>query len=262
MMDAAQVEELGDELFDALRKRHVVEPLTKRFADITVDDAYGVSKHMLARRLAAGEKLIGRKVGLTNKGVQKHFGIDEPDYGNLTDPMRFADGADVPVSELLIQPKIEGEIGFVLKRGLKGPGVTVAEVLEATDYVAACFEIVDSRISDWRIRIADTIADNGSSGLFVMSEERADPTAMDLSACEMSMTANDEIVSEGTGAAALGSPLTCVAWLANTLGAAGDALRPGDVILSGSLGPVIEAKPNTAMRVTISGVGTVSLRLV
>lgn len=260
-MQADQITALGDELFEALQSRSVVEPLTKRFENITVDDAYRISKRMLARRVANGESLVGRKVGLTNKAVHKHFGIDEPDYGNLTNVMRFADGADVPVSELLIQPKIEGEIAFVLKRGLQGPGVTASDVLEATDYVAACFEIVDSRIRDWRIRIADTIADNGSSALFVMSEQRADPTALDLSACEMSMTANDALVSEGTGAAALGSPLSCVAWLANTLGAAGDELRPGDVILSGSLGAVIEAEPDTDMRLTISGIGSASLRL-
>ena len=260
-MTPEQCSVLGDEFFAALQNRTVVAPPTERFADITIDDAYRVSSRILERRQAAGEVLVGRKIGLTNPAVQKHFGIDHPDFGNLTDAMRFDDGADVPVSQLLIQPRIEGEIAFVLKSGLKGPGVSTEDVLAATDYVAACFEIVDSRVRDWQITIADTIADNGSSGLFVLSAERTDPNTLDLSDAAMIMTQEGETVSEGTGAAAMGSPLNCVAWLANVLGSYDDELRAGDVVLSGSLGAVIPARAGAQLQLSISGIGEASVRL-
>ncbi|MGI9237655.1 MAG: fumarylacetoacetate hydrolase family protein [Woeseiaceae bacterium] len=259
-MNEATIFELGDELYAALGDRTVVEPPTSRFPDITVGDAYRVSERILLRRIAAGESLIGRKVGLTNEVVQKFFRIDHPDFGNLTDAMRFPNGAEVPISELLIQPKVEGEIAFTLKRSLRGPGVTPADVLEATDHVAPCFEIVDSRVRDWQIRIADTVADNASSGLFVIGDQHADPRALDLSNCEMTLTADGAVVSEGSGAAALGSPLTCVAWLANALGTYDVELQRGDVILSGSLGPVVAATPDTDMKVCITGIGNASVR--
>jgi len=252
--------ELGDELYAALLSRKVVEPLTSRFTGITVDDAYRVSEHILARRIAAGEMLVGRKIGLTNEAVQKYFGVDQPDMGNLTESMQFANGAVIPISEHLIQPKVEGEIAFVLKQSLRGPGVTVADVLEATDYVAPCFEIVDSRVRDWKIKIEDTVADNGSAGLFVIGDDHADPRKLDLSACEMEMITDGEVVARGTGAAALGSPLKCVAWLANTVAANGNWLRAGDVILSGSLGPVVPALPGAQMSVSITGIGNASVR--
>lgn len=252
--------ELGNELYAALLNRRVVEPLTSRFSDITLDDAYHVSNYILAQRTKAGGVLVGRKIGLTNKAVQKYFGIDEPDFGSLTNDMQYANGADVPISERLIQPKAEAEIAFVLRKSLNGPGVTEADVLDATDYVAPCFEIVDSRVRDWKIRIQDTVADNGSAGLFVVGDDRADPRELDLSVCEMTMLTDGTVVSEGTGAAALGSPLTCVAWLANTLGANGAGLSSGDVVLSGSLGPVVPATPGTEMRVSISGIGNASVR--
>ena len=260
-MDDKTAIALGDELYAAMRDRVAVEPLTTRFTDITIDDAYRVSKRMLGCRVAAGESLVGYKVGLTNPAVQAFFGIDQPDFGNLTDAMRFPNGAHVPVSKLLIQPRVEGEVAFVLKRGLKGPGVTPADVLEATDYVAASFEIVDSRVRDWQIRIADTIADNGSSGLFVIGAEGADPRTLDLSACEMTLLTDGNVVSTGSGAAALGSPLNCVAWLANALAAYGAELRSGDVILSGSLGAVVDAVPGTLMNVAITGIGAASVHL-
>ncbi|MGI9219592.1 MAG: 2-keto-4-pentenoate hydratase [Woeseiaceae bacterium] len=259
-MQQQVIEELGDELYQALCERTVVEPVTKRHPDVSIDAAYQVSARMLNRRIAAGEKLVGRKVGLTNKAVQGFFGIDHPDFGNLTNAMQFSDGADVPISDLLIQPKVEGEIAIVLKHDLNGPDVSVADVLEAVDYAAPCFEIVDSRIRDWRIKIADTIADNGSSALFVLGEQHEDPRDLDLRDCRMALRADGEIVSEGTGAAALGSPLGCVAWLANALSQYNDGLQAGDIILSGSLGPVIEARPGTAMQLSIGGIGEASLR--
>lgn len=255
------INDLAEELHGALEARQLVEPVTTRFPDLTLEEAYRISAQMLARREEAGETLVGYKIGLTNKAIQKLLQIDQPDYGHLTDVMRFADGAEVPISKLLIQPKIEGEIAFVLKHALRGPDVTQQDVIAATDYVAPCFEIVDSRIRDWRIKIQDTVADNGSSALFVPGDQHADPRSLDLSACVMTMQSDGETVSEGSGAAALGSPAKCVAWLAKALAAHGGELRPGQVILSGSLGPVVTATAGSVMTLSISGIGSASVRL-
>lgn len=256
-----EISDLADELYAALGARKMVEPLTTRFPDLTLEDAYRVSRQLQMRRIEAGESLVGYKIGLTNKAVQDFFQIDQPDFGHLTDAMRFMGGSDVPITDRLIQPKIEGEIAFVLKRGLRGPGVTPDKVIDATDYVAPCFEIVDSRVCDWRIKIQDTVADNGSSGLFVMGHQRVDPRKLDLSACVMTMMMDGTVVSEGTGAAALGGPENAVAWLANSLGETDAGLQPGQVILSGALGPVVSATPGTLMKLSISDIGDASVRL-
>jgi 2-oxopent-4-enoate/cis-2-oxohex-4-enoate hydratase len=189
--------------------------------------------------------------------------VHQPDFGYLTDRMRFADGAELPIGRQLIQPRAEGELAFVLKHRLVGPGITEADVLAATDHVRPCFEIVDSRIENWRIRIQDTIADNASSGLFVLGEAQVRPESVDFVSCGMVVWKNGEIVSTGAGAAALGSPVTCVAWLANTLGALGGvALEAGEIVLSGSLVPLEPVKPGDRMHLRIGGVGEASVRFV
>jgi 2-oxopent-4-enoate/cis-2-oxohex-4-enoate hydratase len=174
--------------------------------------------------------------------------------------MAYETGAEMPISRALIQPRAEGEIAFFLKRDLVGPGVTHADVIAATECVMACFEIVDSRIKDWKIRIQDTVADNASSGLFLLGSERVDPRKVDFVTCGMVVEKNGEIISTGAGAAALGSPVTCVAWLANTLGRFGTPLKAGEVILSGSLVPLEPVKPGDAMRVQIGGIGSATVR--
>ena len=162
-------------------------------------------------------------------------------------------------ADRFIQPKGEGEIGFVLKRDLLGPGVTNAQVLAATECVMPCFEIVDSRIRDWKIRIQDTVSDNASSGLFVVGREQVDPKKVDLVTCGMVVEKNGEIISTGAGAAALGSPAICVAWLANTLGGFGISLKAGEIILSGSLVPLEPVKPGDRMSLKIGGIGSASV---
>jgi 2-oxopent-4-enoate/cis-2-oxohex-4-enoate hydratase len=233
-----------------------VLPLTQQVPDITIADAYPISRRILERRLADGEVLVGKKIGVTSKAVQRMLDVHQPDFGYLTDRMRFEDGAEMPVSRLLIQPRAEGEIAFLLKRDLVGPGVTPADVLAATEAVVPCFEIVDSRIRDWKIRIEDTVADNASSGLFVLGRARRRPEGFDFFSCGMVVEKNGEIISTGAGAAALGSPLVCVAWLANTLGEFGVPLLAGEVVLSGSLVPLEPVKAGDRMRVTIGGLGT------
>ena len=258
-MDPRVLEHLGDELYGALRSRTPVAPLTAREPAITIDDAYHVSRRFLQRRLDDGERVIGKKIGVTSKVVQRALDVHQPDFGWLTDAMKFDDGAEVPISTRLIQPRAEGEIAFVLKRDLKGPGITNAEVLAATECVMPCFEIVDSRIENWKIRIQDTVADNASSGLFVLGKDAVDPKSIDLVHCGMVVEKNGEVLSTGAGAAALGSPVFCVAWLANTLGAFGIPLLAGEVILSGSLVPLEPVVAGDRMRVTIGGIGRASV---
>jgi len=193
--------------------------------------------------------------------VQRALDVHQPDFGWLMDKMRYASGDEVPISCELIQPRAEGEIAFVLARDLAGPGITPSDVLAATDHVLPCFEIVDSRIQDWKIRIQDTVADNASSGLFVLGREPADPKRVDFYGCGIVVEKNGEVLSTGAGAAALGSPLVCVAWLANTLGAFGVPLKAGEVILSGSLVPLEPVRAGDRMRLTIAGVGGAEVQL-
>ncbi len=260
-MDQKKINQYGDELYQALREVKPVEPLTAREPGIGIADAYNIQLRLIARRLQDGERVIGKKIGLTSKAVQTMLGVDQPDFGHLTSAMVYGDGASVPVSGLL-QPRAEGEIAFILKRDLCGPGVTNADVLRATEAVMACFEIVDSRVRDWKIKIQDTVADNASSGLFVLGDKAIDPRKLDLSLCGMTLEKNGEVVHTGAGAAALGSPVNCVAWLANTLGRLGITLKAGEVILSGALAAMVPAVPGDNMRTSIGGIGSASVLFV
>lgn len=258
-MDPQKREHYGDELFTALRQRTTVAPLTARESDITIDDAYHISRRLFERRLADGETLIGKKIGVTSKAVQNMLNVHQPDFGYLTDVMRFDNGAEMPVSKQLIQPRAEGEIAFILKRDLIGPGITPQQVIDATESIHPCFEVVDSRIEGWKIKIQDTISDNASSGLFLMGEAKS-PVGFDFFSCGMVVEKNGAVISTGAGAAALDSPLICVAWLANTLGAYGIALKAGEVVLSGSLVPLEPVVAGDVMKVTVGGLGTAEVR--
>ena len=258
-MDKQQIQACGDELYEAMIKRTPVRPLTERFSDITIDDAYHISLRMLERRIEAGERVIGKKIGLTSKAVQNMLKVGQPDFGYLTDSMAFSQGEEMPISERLMQPKAEGEIAFILKKDLMGPGITNADVLAATDCVIPCFEVVDSRVENWEIKIQDTVADNASCGLFVLGDRAVDPRKVDLATCGMVVEKNGSIISTGAGAAALGSPVNCVTWLANTLGQFGIPLKAGEVILSGSLVPLEPVKAGDFMSVSIGGLGSASV---
>lgn len=255
-----EIKALGNELYDALKAREVIEPLTARVPDLTIDDAYQVSLTMVNRRLADGEKLVGKKVGVTSIPVQKMLNVHQPDFGYLTDKMQYRNGATMPISEELIQPRAEGEIAFVLERELRGPGVTADDVLAATKAVVPCFEIVDSRIRDWKIAIEDTVADNASCGLFLLGDDSVSPEGIDFAAVKMKVFKNGEMLSEGVGSEALGSPANCVAWLANTFGEHGIALEAGEIVLSGSLVPLEPVRAGDEMRVEIEGIGSANVR--
>ena len=261
-MDKDQIESLGDALYDALVNRETIDPVTEQVPGIEIDDAYQISLRMLKRRTDAGEKVVGKKIGVTSKAVMDMLNVHQPDFGFLTDRMMYSTGADVPASTEMIQPRAEGEIAFVLKSDLVGPGVNNADVIAATDFVMPCFEIVDSRIRDWQIKIQDTIADNASCGVVVLGDTAVKPTAVDLSTCGLVMELNGEIISTGAGAAALGSPFNAVTWLANTLGSFGIGLEAGDVILSGSLVPLQPVQAGDNMNMAIGGIGECSVRFI
>ncbi len=262
-MDETSIAALGNELFNALRERRTLAPLTERHRDITIEQAYRISLHMLRRREAAGERVIGKKIGATSKAVQDMLGVFQPDFGFLTDAMQFSDGASISLQRAgLIQPRAEGEIAFMLKADLQGPGVTREDVLAATEWVAPCFEIVDSRIHDWKIAIQDTVADNASCGVFVVGTQHTDPRAFDLAAAKMELQRNGQPAGSGLGAAVQGHPAEAVAWLANTLGAFGIPFRKGELILSGSLSPLVPAAAGDRFTMHIEGLGGCSVSFV
>ncbi|HCB18377.1 MAG TPA: 2-oxopent-4-enoate hydratase [Alteromonas sp.] len=242
-----------------MQSKQAVAPLTARESDISIEDAYHISLQMLNRRIDAGAKVIGKKIGVTSKAVQSMLNVHQPDFGYLTDDMVFNQGEVMPISERLIAPKAEGEIAFILKKDLMGPGISNADVLAATECVIPCFEVVDSRIENWQIAIQDTIADNASCGLFALGDKAVSPHKVDLVTCGMVVEKNGKILSTGAGAAALGSPVNCVTWLANTLGEFGIGLKAGEVILSGSLVPLEPVKAGDFMRVEIGGIGSASV---
>lgn len=255
----ALIHQLGDALFEALQTGRAIEPLSTTNRDLDINAAYAIQQRLLQRRLELGERVIGRKIGVTSRAVMDLLGVSQPDFGVLTDAMVYNDGETLRTG-MLIQPKAEGEIAFLLKRALKGPGVTRADVLDATEGVMACFEIVDSRIRDWKISIVDTIADNASCGAFVLGNRLIDPRDVDLYGCGMVLEKNGEIVATGAGAAAMGHPADSVAWLANTLGARGVTLEAGEVVLSGSLGTMVPVAAGDAMHLQIGGMGACSVR--
>ena len=253
--------QLAEELYQALRNKRTVPPLMARYPELTIDDAYAISLCALERRKADGEKVIGKKIGVTSKAVQDMLGVHQPDFGFLTDRMYIEGDIDVAANGL-IAPRAEAEIGFILKDSLKGPGVTADDVIAATDSIVPCFEIVDSRIQDWKIGIVDTVADNASCGVYVLGEARVNPRDHDLPNLHVTVTKNGAPLSEGHGHAVQGSPAQAVAWLANTLGAYGVTLEAGDVILSGSLVPLEPAAPGDVFEMQLHGVGSCTARFI
>jgi 2-oxopent-4-enoate/cis-2-oxohex-4-enoate hydratase len=252
-----KISALGDELFESFTSRVAIDPLTERETGITLDDAYCIQEHVIARRLELGDRIVGKKIGLTSKVVQRSLGVSEPDFGQLLASMVASDSI---VADSLMQPRAEGEVAFLLERDLKGPGITNADVIHATQSVMPCFEIVDSRIRNWNIKLQDTVADNGSAARFVLGDRCVPLRGLDLATCGMVLEKNGVIESTGAGAAALGSPVNCVTWLANALGRHGIVLRAGEIILSGSLGALIPVAAGDVLNLSIGGIGSASIR--
>jgi 2-oxopent-4-enoate/cis-2-oxohex-4-enoate hydratase len=256
-MDSQKIKQFGDELFTSWQSRIAIDPLTEREPSITVEEAYQVQQHLIARRLALGDRIVGKKIGLTSRVVQKALGVNEPDFGQLLASMVVTDSVE---AASMLQPRAEGEVAFLLEHDLQGPGVTNADVIRATRAVMPCFEIVDSRIRNWKIKLQDTVADNGSSARFVLGDRAVPIAEVDLATCGMVLEKNGVIESTGAGAAALGSPVNCVTWLANALGKLGMPLKAGEIILSGSLGAMLPAAAGDVFNLSIGGLGNASIR--
>ena len=233
-----------------------VAPLRDLLEPLDIERAYAVQAHNTEVWKAGGRRIVGRKIGLTAKAVQQQFGVDRPDFGVLFEDMRIADGGRLGPG--LLQPKAEAEVALVLGRDVTAAEPGVEEVAEATDFVVPAIEVVDSRIADWKISFADTVADNGSSARFVLGGEPRPLPGLDLYSCGMVLEIDGQVASVGAGAACLGHPLKAAAWLARTLAERGERLCAGDVVLTGALGPMVALAPGQHVRATIGGLGTVS----
>jgi 2-keto-4-pentenoate hydratase len=249
---------------ERLRRAYTQGPIASTrewLADASAELAYDIQDANTRHWLSAGRRLVGRKIGLTSAAIQQQLGVDQPDFGMLFADMEVASGGAIQ-GDWLLQPRAEAEIAFVMQRDLTGESVTANDVLNATAYVLPAIEVVDSRILDWKISLVDTIADNASSGMYVIGTEPRALTAVDLRLCGMVMTKNDSIVATGSGAACLGHPLNAVRWLATTMARKGRPLRAGDIVLSGALGPMTSVAAGDSVHAEIGGVGSVSVRFV
>jgi 2-oxopent-4-enoate/cis-2-oxohex-4-enoate hydratase len=258
-LSSEKIRHLGNELYQAWATGQAIDPITDRESEISIEDAYQVQLDIIARRVAAGERVVGKKIGVTSQAVMNMLRVDQPDFGHLLSGMAYNDGETISLKNTLI-PRGEGEIAFVMKHDLTGPGLTNADVLRAIECVMPCFELVDSRIRDWKIKIQDTVADNGSSFAFVMGDCAVDPKRLDLTTVGMTLEKNGELIGTGAGAATLGNPVNAVTWLANTLGRFGITLKAGEVILSGSLSIMFPVAAGDSIRMSLGKIGSCSAR--
>jgi 2-keto-4-pentenoate hydratase len=234
-------------------------PVRDLIGSTDVRAAYRVQSVLTARRLATGARAVGRKIGLTSPVVQRQLGVDQPDFGVLFDDMQIDDGGTIPVARLL-QPRVEAEIAFVLAEDLASGPFDAEGVRSAVAYAVAAIEVVDSRVAGWDITFGDTVADNASSGLFVLGRERRTLDDLEPAEVSMTMTVDGGLESSGDGRACLGDPLNALAWLATTALELGDPLRAGEVVLSGALGPMHPLLPGSVVRADLSGLGSVAVR--
>lgn len=235
--------------------------ISERFEINSLADAYAIQELNTLAALAAGRRLSGRKIGLTSLAVQQQLGVDQPDFGMLFADMEIRDG-DAIDSTRLIQPKAEGEIAFVLGRDLPHADTTLGELLRAVDHVLPALEIVDSAIEDWKITLVDTVADNASSGLYVLGKTPVSLSGLDLALEGMLLEKNGAQAAIGVGAACMGNPLDACLWLARTMAEAGRPLQAGDVLLSGALGPMVQVQAGDSLRLRLTRLGEVSCRFV
>ena len=258
------IEAAAERLSDAALTGIACAPVADLLGPDDIDAAYQVQHRLTARRLAAGARIIGRKIGLTSPAVQQQIGVDRPDFGVLFDDMRYADGAEIPLLSRLLQPKAEAEVAFLLSHDIDNAehASNPAAIRAAVALAYPAIEIVDSRIANWRIGITDTVADNASSGVFVIGAQGTPLNAFEPIDVTMTMRCKGkgEVVSQGTGRDCLGDPLNALAWLATTLIGVGTPLRAGDLVLSGALGPMVTAEPGDVFEAVIAPLGTVTAR--
>ena len=258
MLSVATRDELAADLAQAARSREPIAPLTSAHPDIDVVDAYEIQLINIRQRVAEGARILGHKVGLSSLAMQQMMGVDEPDYGHLLDEMQVFE--DVPVAaRRYLYPRVEVEVGFILSADLPGADCTEDDVLAATEALVPSIELIDTRITDWKIALCDTIADNASSAGFVLGEARVLPSDIDVKAIDAVLTRNGEVIAEGRSDAVLGNPVTAVAWLARKVESFGVRLRKGDVVLPGSCTKAIDARPGDQFVADFAGLGAVRL---
>lgn len=257
-MEESARQDLAQELAAVYAGATPVSPLTERHPDIDLDDAYRIQELQVEQWLAEGRTIRGRKIGLTSKAMQRQLGVTEPDYGVLLDTFFYAENSQVDASAFT-QPRIEPELAFILGKDLRGPGVNVADVIDATAWVVPSLEIIDSRIADWKIGYFDTVADNASSGGVVLGSTPRHIDDVDLRMQGVNVFINGELTATGAGAAALGSPLNSIVWLANVLGERGVTLEAGQVILPGSVTKAITVNPGDTVSADFAGMGSLSV---
>jgi 2-keto-4-pentenoate hydratase len=247
-------------LYDARRTRVPIAPFTDADPSLGMADGYAVQRELIDLLLADGDRIIGYKVGLTSKPMQQMVGVDSPDYGPVLASTVYRDGDTIPLSRF-IAPKVEAEIVFVLGERLMGPGVTVTQAHAAIAGAVAAMEIVDSRIADWRIKLADTVADLASNGAIATSSRVVPIADIDPRLVGMTLTRNGELIDTGAGAAALGDPVAVVAWLANVLGDDGVALEPGHLVMTGALHAAVPMTPGDVFRAEFDRLGPITVRV-
>jgi 2-keto-4-pentenoate hydratase len=252
------VSKLTEELLEAEQNAAPIEPLTTRYPELSVKDSYRIQLEWVERKLEEGHVVIGKKIGLTSKAMQEMLGVNEPDYGHLLDHMKVASG-EVLSRKDFIKPKVEAEIGFILKDDLTGPNVTFVDVLMATEAIVPTLEIIDSRIEDWKIRLVDTVADNGSSARAVIGERFYELDKVDLRTVSMTLLKNQGVAATGAGAAALGHPAHAIAWLANKLADYNMSLKAGELILPGALTAAIDVDAGDEVTAAFGNLGSVSI---
>lgn len=258
-VSAEAIAQAAERLHKAAVTGELVPPVRDLIGSTDIEAAYAVQNANIAKALASGRKVLGRKIGLTSEAVQKQIGVDTPDFGWLLDDMAFPDGACIPASRVL-QPKVEAEIAFVLREDLADGDLDRSQIRQAVTYAVAAIEVCGSRVADWDISFGDTVADNASAGIYVLGSRRLTLDDFDPVTVTMSMSVDGAEVSTGTGAACLGDPLNAVAWLARYARDFGEPLRAGQVLLSGALGPMYAVGPGNEVVVSLSKLGTVSAR--
>jgi len=258
-MEPTSLADLADSLWRAEETCAPIDPITDHVPDLSVADAYAIQTHNVDRRIAGGAVIRGHKVGLTSRASQDMFGVREPNFGVLLEEM-FVDDGDEIRADILLQPRVEAEIAFIMAADLAGPGITTTQALTAVGWALPAIEVVDSRIADWRIRLADTIADNASSARAVVGARITPVAALDLRLLGVLFARNGTPIDSGAGAAVLGNPARCVAWLANKLGSLGTGLRRGDVVLAGAMHRMVPVRPGDFFQARFAHLGTVGVQ--